>query len=160
MKHKYPAAAIFPHAPASAHEMLGHLSPQQTQNLLLYQEKQVHHTKALVLPQCTASTKQNTYFLISESRAGTKISQRCLLKARQSVSANLHHHRKHKPNKFLLERAGQSYPHYNSTVRRRAGNVRWLVARMHVFKVLFSPQHRIASLLLFADVRMRPLENK
>lgn len=41
--------SYFPCASASLHEMLGCLL-KETQNLLLYQKEQVHHTKALVLP--------------------------------------------------------------------------------------------------------------
>lgn len=43
---------FFPHAPAGKCKMVGHLPLKQTQDLLLYQKKQAHHTTALVLPQC------------------------------------------------------------------------------------------------------------
>lgn len=66
MKHKYPAAAIFPHAPTGVCEILGHLPLKQIQNKVLYQKDQVHHTKAPV--HCKHKTEHFLSHLRLQSR--------------------------------------------------------------------------------------------
>lgn len=79
VKHKYPSAAALPRAHAGVHEMLGHLPSETHTEPSSVSKETVHHTEAL--PQRAARTKQNCFFLISESRAETSISRRCSLKA-------------------------------------------------------------------------------
>lgn len=102
--------------------------------------------------------EQNTFFLISDFRAGTQINQRRLLKAGSLSLPTFSSTDNTNPGHYCYREQG-SLTHITAALP--AAEQATCKGLAHTCaQRLFSPQHRTTSSSLFEDVRMRPLENK